>query len=63
MTAQDQLRRDIETLKDSVRLNWRDIGTRQLSAQERAGIKQNIKWCLDEMKKLYDQLESTETPN
>lgn len=55
MTSQEKLNRDIETLKESIQLNWQEIGTEP--PEGRQGIKKNIKWCLDELQRLYTKLE------
>ena len=56
MTPQQILQRDIETLKESIRLNWQDVNTPGLTTQEREDIRKNIKWCLDELQNLFSQL-------
>ncbi|MDO9272699.1 MAG: hypothetical protein Q7T94_06750 [Rugosibacter sp.] len=58
MTSQEKLQRDIETLKESIRLNWQELGTTSFKPTDRDGIRQNIKWCLEELQSLYDQLEN-----
>ena len=57
MTSQEKLQRDIDTLRESIKLDWQDIATKQLSATERQGIRQHIQWCTDELKNLYEKLE------
>lgn len=58
MTSQEKLQRDIDTLRESIKLDWQDIATKQLSLTERKDIKQHIQWCSDELKSLYDRLET-----
>ena len=57
MTSQEKLQRDIDTLRESIKLEWQDIATKQLSITERQDIKQHIQWCSDELKNLYERLE------
>lgn len=58
MTSQEKLQRDIDTLRESIKLNWQDIATKQLSPNEKQGIKHHIQWCMDELKNLYEKLET-----
>jgi len=58
MTSQEKLQRDIDTLRESIKLNWQDIAIKQLSATQRQGVKQHVQWCTDELKKLYERLEN-----
>jgi hypothetical protein len=58
MTSQEKLQRDIDTLRESIKLDWQDIATKQLSPTEKQGIKQHIQWCTDELKNLYERLEA-----
>lgn len=57
MTSQEKLQRDIDTLRESIKLEWQDIATKQLNITERQDIKQHIQWCTDELKNLYERLE------
>ena len=56
MNKQEKLKRDIDILRESIKLDWQDIVTLQLSATEMLDIKQHIKWCNDELKNLYEKL-------
>ena len=57
MKEKDKLLRDIDTLRESIHLNWRDVGSLNLSAEEVIGIKKHIKWCTDELQELNSQLD------
>jgi len=57
MKKQDKLFRNIKTLRESIRLDWRDVGSLNLSAEEIIGIKKHIKWCTDELQELNSQLD------
>lgn len=52
MTNEEKLIKNIETLKQSLRLDWRDLSASQMSIEDRNNIKAHIKWCLSELKEL-----------
>lgn len=56
MSQKEKLIRDIETLRESVRQDWRDLSVLQLSQEDRSGIKKHIQCCLDELKDLEKKL-------
>jgi hypothetical protein len=56
MNQKEKLLRDIETLRESVRHDWRDLSAVQLSQEDRAGIKKHIQCCLAELKELEKKL-------
>jgi hypothetical protein len=57
MSEQEKLRRDIDGLKDSIRLNWADLAHRNLTLQERQDIRQHTNWLIDELKAHIERLE------
>lgn len=57
MTDAEKLRRDIETLRESMRLGWQELATAQLDASERKGLIKNIKWCALQLNMLLITLE------
>lgn len=59
MTSQEKLKRDIDTLRDSIKLDWQDLASKQLTQDERKGLKEHIEWCSSELNSLYERL-STE---
>lgn len=52
-----KLKRDIETLRDSMRQNWLDLAQLSLTANERDSIMHHAKWCAQELNMLVLQLE------
>ncbi len=54
MTSQEKLQHDIETLKESIALNWTEIGAKPLTLtkNELQDIRDNIAWCTEEMRSL-----------
>lgn len=59
MTPQEKLQRDIATLKESIALNWTEIGAKPLTLtkKELQGIRDNVAWCTEEMRSLLAQLD------
>ena len=57
MTSQEKLQRDIDTLKESIRLNWNDIQATPLSMKEKQDLRDNIAWCTEELRSLLAQLD------
>ena len=62
MNRIEKLRGNIETLKDSLALDWSDLAM-PLSGEQRAEIEHHLEWrltemdwCLAEMKKLSQRL-------
>jgi hypothetical protein len=47
MTRVENLKRDLETLRDSLKLDAEEL--RRASPDERKAILEHIKWCSDEM--------------
>jgi hypothetical protein len=48
MNRIEKLRGNIETLKDSLALDWSDLAM-PLTAEQRAEIENHLEWCLTEM--------------
>jgi hypothetical protein len=57
VTEYEQLKRDIETLQESMRLDWEDLAKGGLSAESRAGIYRHIEWCIEEYTNLLKRLD------
>ena len=55
MTDLERLRRDINTLKESIELSRTNL--HQRTEEELRGILENIRWCLQELQKLLAELE------
>ena len=64
MNRIDKLRRNIETLRDSLALDWNDL-ILPLPAAQRVDIEIHIDWCLAEMSwclmEMKNQLSASET--
>jgi len=58
MTTAEMITRDIQTLRESIAIDWQDL-QRSTTIEERAGIRQHIKACLEDMAELYARLEGT----
>lgn len=58
MTAQEKVKRDIDTMLESINCNIGDLQKPGLSSEERAGIKQHLIWCQDQLSDLIQQLEA-----
>jgi hypothetical protein len=48
MNRIEKLRGNIETLKDSLALDWSDLSL-PLTGEQRAEIENHLEWCLTEM--------------
>jgi hypothetical protein len=51
MTDADKLRRDIETLLESIRLDWKDVAEGRVS---RTDAIKHIDWCIDQLRELIN---------
>jgi hypothetical protein len=58
MTEAEKLIRDLDTLAASTRNDWADLTTKHLSIDERAGIREDLDWCLTEMARLKDRIQN-----
>lgn len=57
MNANGKHLRDVETLLESIRLDWGHLATKNLSMDERKGIRQHIDSCIQGLKSLLDKLQ------
>ena len=57
MTSHGKLQRDINALKESIKLNWNDIQATPLSLKEKQDLRDNIAWCIEELRSLLAQLD------
>ena len=57
MTDHEKLKRDIGTLCESVRLEWREVEGKDLSTNERLDLINHIKWCANELSLLLKKFE------
>ncbi len=51
------LRRDVDSLLESIRRDWLELETRPLNAKERAGVRAHILWAHEELGGLIKQLD------
>lgn len=56
MTEAEKLRRDIDALRESIRLDWADLAHLGLSPEERAGIHEHVNMCIQDLNALLAQL-------
>ncbi len=57
MTELGKLRRDADTLIESLQRDWRDIADPATLPEARELIRIHIQWCLDELSGLWKQIE------
>jgi len=58
MTEYEKLRRDIATLRESIHLDWVDLASKNLSAEERVAIRQHSTLCVKDLVELLTKLDS-----
>jgi len=56
MTLAEKLIRDIETLRESIKLDGIDFASLSLTPEERAGIIKHMEWCMIELEQLNAKL-------
>ena len=57
MTKIKNLRRDIETMRETIRLHWQDLSSRNVTAVERDEIRQDIRSCIGDLENLLSRLD------
>lgn len=60
MTPAKRVMRDIETLQESLKMDWQDLATLELSQPERRDLRRHMKWCAAQLNYLVVQLEILE---
>lgn len=63
MTKAEKLKRDIETLQESIRQDWQDLAALNLTPEERLGIRKHLKWCALQLNFLAMQIEIQDEDN
>lgn len=58
MTEQEKLRRDIDTLRESIRLGWVDMDSKPLSPDERRKLRLVITGLVKDLAELIGRLDS-----
>jgi hypothetical protein len=61
MTETEKLLRDIETLRESIGLNWLDLGVLPMNADERIIVRQQIETLSAYLKNLLERLWALDT--
>jgi len=56
MTDKEKLLRNIETLRNSLNLDWADLGSKNLSGAERREIETHLDWCIEELRRLKNSM-------
>lgn len=57
MTDHEKLRQDIDTLRESIRIEWQEIEAKDLGTAERHDLMTHIKWCVNELGLLLQKFE------
>lgn len=60
-THEQKLIRDIETLKESIRIDFAELG-KMLNADEANNVLKHVEWCKEELKGLTDKLQRLAKP-
>lgn len=60
MADHDQLKRDIDALRESVRLEWQEVEAKDLGASERLDLMNRIRRCVNELSLLLRKFEDLE---
>jgi hypothetical protein len=47
-----EIKRNIDTLRESIRLDWEDLAKTGLTASDRNGLIKHVKWCVLELNAL-----------
>ncbi|EJW11835.1 hypothetical protein A33M_2740 [Rhodovulum sp. PH10] len=57
MDTREQLEHDIEALRQSIRLHWRDLSQLALGPDERAEVRREVEQCIQDLKELLVRLD------
>lgn len=57
MTEVEKIRRNIETLRESMRLGWQEMAGTPTTPEERASLRKHLNWCAREILELTDRLD------
>jgi hypothetical protein len=63
MTETEKLVRHIETLRESIKIDWADLNSSPLREKERETIRSHLEACQAELKNLLDGLLAPEDSN
>ena len=56
-TDQEMLRFDLDTLQESVRIDWANLASKHLTADQRKEIRRHLATCIDALKDLLARLD------
>lgn len=60
MYSKEKLKRDINTMFESIRIARLDLATKDLTQEERAQQFSHIEWCTTQINELNEKLDSAE---
>ena len=60
MTDHEKLKRDIETLRESIRMEWQEVEGKDLSESDRLTLMDHIQWCVNELELLHRKFADVE---
>jgi len=55
MRNSDKLKRDIETLLESIKLDWKDVAEGRISKQDAVA---HVEWCISELRQLIESADA-----
>ena len=56
MPDKERLYRDLATLRETIKFNWQDVESKQLSESERLAMRTHLKACVAELRLLLGKL-------
>jgi hypothetical protein len=59
MPEMEKLKRDLDALNETVRLDWMALGSRQLSREERTALRNSIRSCTAMLAELLKELDDS----
>ncbi len=63
MTETEKLLRHIQTVRESIKIDWADLDSNPLREEERKNIRLHIELCQTELKDLLDRLLASDDDN
>ncbi len=63
MTETEKLLRDIQTLRESIQIDWADLDSNPLREEERKNIRMHLELCQTELKNLIERLLALDEDN
>jgi hypothetical protein len=59
MPEMEKLKRDLDALNETVRLDWMALGSRRLSPEERTALRNSIRSCIAMLAELLKELDDS----